>query len=62
MYDEWDDDITVDVNEYEDDWDIDEIELPEEEFNLEEAEELLREVENETSYSLYDWYIREMMD
>lgn len=62
MYNEWDDDITVDVNEYEDDWDIDEIELPEEEFNLEEAEELLREVENETSYSLYDWYVREMMD
>jgi len=62
MYDEWDDDITVDVNEYEDDWDIDEIEIPEEEFNLEEAEELLREVENETSDSLYDWYVREMMD
>ena len=62
MYDEWDDDITVDVNEYEDDWDIDEIEIREEEFSLEEAEELLREVENETSDSLYDWYVREMMD
>ena len=59
MFDEYEDE-ELDLDALEDDWDVDEIEMVEDEFNIEDARELEAEVEHETVESLYEWYVKYM--